>query len=81
MLRLLCVKSVEMRIDKPYIAFTEGQEYKARKGYSKGSNGDPYVEVRVLKAKNDKGESHIVKYMEEDKLDEFFTTHFQEITD
>lgn len=81
-MKLRCIKSVHTRGDREvdrYQAFTEGKEYNARKGTLKGFNGDPYEIVDVLRAKNDKGESHIIKRLDSDDLNEFFTTHFEVI--
>lgn len=82
-MKLLCTKSVQMigNLEKEqYQAFTEGKEYQARKGTVKGLDGDPYSVSTVLRAKNDKGESHIIRRLENDKLNDFFTLHFKEIT-
>lgn len=78
-MKLLCIKTVMMKDQENYQAFTEGNIYNARKGDVKGLNGNPYEFVRVLRCKNDKGESHIIKHLDEDDLSNFFATHFQEI--
>lgn len=81
-MKLKCIKSLEMKgenVKKPYIAFTEGKEYNARKGSMKGTNEDPYAVIRVLRARNEKGESHIIKNLESDELDDFFNKHFKTI--
>ncbi|UOQ93397.1 hypothetical protein MUO14_24010 [Halobacillus shinanisalinarum] len=75
---LKCIESVHMNVEKIYQAFTEGEKYRARWGVVKGSNDDPYAFERVLKAINDKGESHIIKNRENDELDAFFYKHFEE---
>lgn len=79
-MKLRCVESVQMRGEKEgdkYLAFTEGKTYLARKGEVKGLNGDPYGMVQVLCAKNDRGESHIIKKYASTDLDEFFAKHFE----
>ncbi|MCM3413545.1 hypothetical protein [Metabacillus litoralis] len=82
-MKLKCIKSVQMkgeRTEDRYQAFTEGNEYNARKGSCKGLNGDPWEVVPVLRTKNDKGESHIIKHLNKDTtLDDFFSTHFIEL--
>lgn len=78
-MKLRCIKSVQMKGDEQYQAFTEGKEYNARKGTCQGLNGDPYEHVPVLRAKNDRGESHIIKHLEADELNEFFEIHFEAI--
>lgn len=78
-MKLKCIKSVQMRGEKEkdrYQAFTEGKQYNARKGTVKGLNGNPYEIVDVIRARNDKGESHIIKKIGSNELNEFFNTHF-----
>lgn len=81
-MKLMCIETVNMISDieeERYQAFTKGKEYKARKGTLKGYNGNPYAIVDVLRAKNDKGESHIIKRLNSDDLNEFFNRHFEVI--
>ncbi|MFS0657417.1 hypothetical protein AB1L07_02165 [Niallia alba] len=79
-MKLVCIESVQMIGEKEehrYQAFSEGKEYNARKGSVKGIDGDPYSLVEVLRARNDRGESHIIKRLASDELNEFFHKHFK----
>jgi len=78
-MNLICIESVRMTGDKPenqFQVFTKGKVYKAKKSHCQGLNGDPYENVPILSAKNDKGESHIIKHLNRDTLDSFFCKHF-----
>jgi hypothetical protein len=72
----------EKKADR-FQAFTKGKKYMARKGILKGKmqgvSDDPYDITPVLRAKNDNGESHIIKILKDDSFDDFFNEHFQEI--
>lgn len=60
-------------------AFTKGKEYKARKGTVKGLFNEPFGVFPVLRARNDKGESHIIKHLARNDLNDFFSNHFKEL--
>ena len=81
-MKLICIESVQMQGPKEkdqYQAFTEGKEYRARRGTCQGLDGDGYEYVPVLRAPNDKKESHIIRRLKDDRMDEFFFKHFKEI--
>lgn len=81
-LKLRCIKTVQMigETEKErFQAFTEGNEYNARRGTVKGLDGNPYEVTDVLRARNDKGESHIIKRLNSGDLNDFFKTHFEVI--
>lgn len=76
-MKLKCIKTVVMNDGTQ--AFTEGKEYRARKGNVQGLDGNPYEPTLVLRAKNDQGESHIVKRLKDENLNDFFCIHFEEL--
>ncbi|MGM1044739.1 MAG: hypothetical protein ACQEXX_01195 [Bacillota bacterium] len=72
-IKLLCIKNVIL--NDGTLAFTEGKEYK---GY-KSSLLDMWSYKRVIRAKNDQGDKHIIKEIDSDRLNVFYNTHFIEI--
>lgn len=73
-MKLLCKKSVKKKDGTK--AFTKGMEYRARRGSVMGLDDDLYKPTPVFRAKNDQGESHIVKLLNKELLDGFFEMHF-----
>lgn len=70
-MKLTCIKDVIMETGEK--AFTKDQQYKGYKSTVK----DCYYVVPVLRAKNDLGERHIIKYLKKEDLDNFFNRHFK----
>lgn len=79
MAKLKCIKTVIMTDGRQ--AFTEGQEYKARKGNVPGLDGQGYLELPtpVLRARNDFNELHVIKNLNSSVNDVFYATHFAEL--
>lgn len=73
-MKLLCIKSVIMLVNGEQ-SFTEGKEYKSYKSTRKVD----YDIEKVICAKNDQGESHIIKNQHDSSLDDFYYQSFKEI--
>lgn len=69
-MKLICIEDVIM--DTHEKAFSKGKRYKAYKSTFK----DNYDEFQVIRAKNNQGVRHIIKYIDDDRLDDFFNKHF-----
>ena len=69
-IKLLCINNVVL--NDGTLAFSEGKEYK---GY-KTSLRDMYTFKRVIRAKNNQGDRHIIKEIDSDRLDTFYSKHF-----
>jgi len=73
-MKLLCIESVIMDVSGEQ-SFTKDKEYKSYKSTCKI---DYDIEM-VIYAKNDQGESHIIKNIDNSNLDNFYDSHFKEI--
>ena len=70
-----CIQDVVMT-DDHRIAFTKGQCYQT---YERADTPDSFTIRPVLCATNNFKKRHIIRYLREPRLDEFFATHFREI--
>ncbi|UJF36580.1 hypothetical protein [Paenibacillus hexagrammi] len=73
-MKLLCTKDVVME-ETGQIAFFKGNYYAA----VVGSVHEFFYEPYALIARNEFGDDHIVKDLEDDRLDDFFKLHFMEV--
>jgi len=73
-MKLLCVNTVIMSVSGEQ-SFTKGKEYKSYKSTRKVD----YDIEKVICAKNDHGESHIIKNEQNSSLDDFYYHNFKEI--
>jgi hypothetical protein len=73
---VLCIEDVFMREDSTK-AFTKGNIYKCYRTKLKHM----YDYKRVVCAKNDMNQRHVIKELDSDRLDEFYNTSFKEVVE
>ncbi|MED3539321.1 hypothetical protein ABEX53_32865 [Bacillus toyonensis] len=83
-MKVICIEDIYMNPDKEKggkhageRVFTKGNVYSTRH-YTTTIN-DPWTPRKVLRAKNDFNEQHIIKHCYENADNTFFETHFRKV--